>query len=153
MTYKHTQHSHLKFLLYALAVGMCLTGWMLRAQVPFFWLFPIVGALMLVLAGSFHHLTVADAGDRLSIAFGPLPLFKRSIHYNEIVRVEPARTSLLDGWGIHLSLRGGWVWNLSGQECVLIRIHKKNRYGKLWLGTDDVDRLVQFLQSRTNLVR
>ncbi len=72
-----------------------------------------------------HHLTVEDEGDRLSVNFGPIPLFRRSVKYENIVKVETGRTTILDGWGIHMSLRGGWVWNLWGRNCVVLRLRKE----------------------------
>ncbi len=106
--------------------------------------FPLVGLLTLILASAFHHLTVADEGDRLAIRFGPLPLFRRSVAYADIVSAEVGRTTVLDGWGIHLSLRGGWVWNLWGRDCVVLRLRK----GTLRIGTDDAQALACFVQSR-----
>jgi hypothetical protein len=123
-----------------------LLGWFLRAEQPFPWLFPPIGVLMLILAASFHHLTVEDAGDRLSVSFGPLPLFRRSIRYNDLIEVERGRTTLLDGWGIHLSLRGGWVWNIWGHDCVVFRLQQ----GTLRVGSDDAGALLAFLQFRLN---
>ncbi len=40
---------------------------------------------------------------------GPIPLFRRSVKYEDIISVEIGRTTILDGYGIHKSLRGGWV--------------------------------------------
>jgi hypothetical protein len=37
----------------------------------------------------------------------------------DIGSVEIGRTLHLDGWGIHMSVRGGWVWNLWGRDCVV----------------------------------
>jgi len=65
-----------------------------------------VGLLLALLAPAFHHLTVVDEGDRLAIRFGPLPLFRRAVRYDDIERVEVGRTLLLDGRGIHYSARG-----------------------------------------------
>ncbi len=144
MAYKHTQRSPLCILLYALAVLFMLLGWLLRGEQPFPWLFPGMGVLMLILAASFHHLTVEDAGDRLSVSFGPLPLFRRSIRYRDLATVERGRTTLLDGWGIHLSIRGGWVWNIWGRDCVVLRFQR----GTFKLGTDDAEALLALLQSR-----
>jgi hypothetical protein len=93
-----------------------------------------IGLLMLVVAASFHHLTVEDRGDVLAVRFGPLPLFLRTVRYADIQAVEIGRTLRLDGWGIHYSLRGGWVWNLWGRDCVVVRF----RDGRtLRIGTDD----------------
>jgi hypothetical protein len=43
-------------------------------------------------------LTVADDGDRLAMCFGPLPLFKRRIRYDDIREIEIGRTTIVDGW-------------------------------------------------------
>lgn len=142
--YEHTQRAPLYLVLYALAFLMLFLAWAMRADpmVPF--TFPWVGLVVLVIAGSFHHLCVKDLGERLAIRFGPIPLFRRTVCYADMVRVETGRTLLLDGWGIHLSIRGGWVWNLWGRSCVVI--HFKN--GVLRIGTDDAENLCRFLQSR-----
>ncbi len=89
-------------------------------------------------------MTVADAGDRLTIRFGPLPLFRRSVRYDLIDSVEVGKTTFLDGWGIHMSLRGGWVWNLWGWDCVVLQLRK----GTLRVGTDDAENLARFVESK-----
>ncbi|MDB4650408.1 hypothetical protein OAE37_01460 [Pirellulaceae bacterium] len=116
----------------------------LRDETVIQWVFPPVGVLMLCLAGSFHHLKVEDQGEQLSIRFGPLPLFRRSVKYENIVSVKKGRTTILDGWGIHMSAGGGWVWNLWGRDCVVFQL----RHGILKLGTDDVEQLIEFLMTR-----
>ncbi|RUL85714.1 hypothetical protein [Tautonia sociabilis] len=108
-----------------------------------------VGTMFLVIGSSFRVLTVEDQGDRLSVRFGPLPLFRTSIPYDDIRDVEDGRTLLLDGWGIHLSLRGGWVWNIWGRRCVVIR----HRRGTLRIGTDDAENLLRFLRRRVGIGR
>ena len=100
---------------------------------------------MLVLAASFHHLSVMDHGDVLAIRFGPVPLFRRIVRYTDIEKVEVGRTTLLDGWGIHMSIRGGWVWNLWGRDCVVV--HFRNG-GTLRIGTDDSEKLAGFLEGK-----
>ena len=143
--YQHTQRAPLCLLVYALAVIFMVLGVVLQNIPPIRWLYPPLSLLMVVLAASFHHLTVSDEGDRLSISFGPIPLFRRSVRYDDIKSAEVGRTTLLDGWGIHYSIRGGWVWNLWGRDCAVI--HFKNG-GKLWIGTDDAENLVEFLRSK-----
>ena len=101
----------------------------------------------LVQAASFHHLTVEDEIDRLRIRFGPLPLFQRTILYENMLSVEVDRTTILEGWGIHLSPRGGWVWNLWGRDCIVLKLKK----GTLRVGTDDVENLAAFVKSRISL--
>ena len=143
-TYRHTQRAPLCLLVYGIAAMFLVLGWVLRNEPVVQWVFPPVGLLMLVLAAAFHHLTVEDEGDQLSISFGPIPLFRRSIKYENIMSVEIGRTTILDGWGIHMSFRGGWVWNIWGRSCVVLRLRK----GILRVGTDDADQLLDFLTRR-----
>lgn len=143
--YSHTQNAPLCLLVYALAAVFLALGWFVQDAPPIQWLFPPIGLLMLVLAASFHHLSVEDQGDVLAVRFGPIPLFRRTVRYADIGSVEVGRTLLLDGWGIHLSIRGGWVWNLWGRTCVVV--HFKDG-GTLRIGTDDAPALARFLASR-----
>jgi hypothetical protein len=59
-------------------------------------------------------------------------------------QIEVGRTLVLDGWGIHRSLRGGWVWNLWGRDCVVIH----RRKGTYYIGTDEPQKLADFLGAR-----
>lgn len=140
--YAHTQRSPLCWLLYGVAAMFLVLGWWMREIPPIAWLFPPIGMLMLVVAASFHHLSVVDLGDVLAIRFGPLPLFRKTVHYGDIVGAEVGRTLLIDGWGIHLSIRGGWVWNLWGRDCVVVRCQGGRT---LRIGTDDAANLANFL--------
>ena len=97
--YRHTQRAPLCLLVYGTAIIFLVLGWVLCNEPVIQWVFPPVALLMLVLAGSVHHLTVEDEGDQLSISFGPIPLFRRSVKYENIVSVEIGRTTILDGWG------------------------------------------------------
>lgn len=142
--YRHTQRAPLCLLLYAIGLMFLVLGWFLHNEPAIQSIFPVVGSLILILAASFHYLIVEDEGDRLSVSFGPVQLFRRTIPYANIVSVEIGRTTLLDGWGIHMSFRGGWVWNLWGRDCVVLRLRK----GILRVGTDDPDQLVAFLNAR-----
>lgn len=128
-------------------MALIIVGWYLKSVPPIHFLYPPLGVLILILAASFHHLTVEDQGGRLSVRFGPIPLFRRSVKYEDIESAEVGRTTILDGWGIHLSLRGGWVWNLWGRKCVVVRF--KNG-GALRVGTDDGENLARFVQQKTS---
>jgi hypothetical protein len=146
-TYRHTQRGPWLLVLYA--VGLPISGlacWLwLQPAVPAAVAGLVTGAaaLFLALGPCFHGLTVADEGDRLAIRFGPLPLFQKSVRYDTIRSVEVGKTTLLDGWGLHWSLRGGWVWNVWGWDCVVIR-----HGGTSFLGTDDAENLAAFLRTR-----
>ena len=144
VTYRHTQRAPLCLLLYAVAAGIFAFGVILADEPAVPLVMSVVGVIMLVLAGSFHHLRVEDEGDELGIRFGPLPLFAKTIRYEDITAIEDGRTTWRDGWGIHISLKGGWVWNLWGFDCVVIH-HR----GTTRVGTDDPEGLAKFLGQRT----
>ena len=139
--YQHTQTGPWHFIVFAIGVLQAFLAIALREESPLNLIFGICAALMLVLGFSIRSLTIADAGDRLSIHFGPLPLFKRTILYQDIVEAKVSHTTLLDGFGIHYSLRGGWVWNIWGYPCV----HLKLKKGQIWLGTNEPEKLLNYL--------
>ena len=117
--YSHRQRAPMWVVLLVVAVGFFIAAWTLRAeQVAIFVLAP-VGAFMLILAASFQFLLVEDQGEQLLIGFGPLPLFRTRVRYDRITHVEIGTTTWLEGLGIHMSPRGGWVWNLWGWDCVV----------------------------------
>ena len=145
--YSHRQTAPLCLLLYATAVVLLGLGLAGPDVPPIPWLFPAVGLMTLVPAASFHHLTVEDRGDVLDVRFGPVPLFRRTVRYAAIEAVEVGRTHLLDGWGIHYSVRGGWVWSLWGRDCVEIRFRDGHT---LRVGTNDAGNLARFLETKAN---
>jgi hypothetical protein len=142
--YTHTQNSPLCLILYGAACGCFALGWWV-GDVTGMYVAGGAGLLIALLAPAFHHLTVEDHGDVLAIRFGPVPLFRRTAKYHDIEKVEVGRTLLLDGWGIHYSIRGGWVWNLWGRDCVVV--HFKNG-GILRIGSDDAEGLERFLLTK-----
>jgi hypothetical protein len=145
-TYRHTQRGPWCLLLYAMAVGFLVAAWFV--QLPeLAYVFALSGVILAVVAASFHYLAVEDEFDRLVIRFGPLPFFRRSISYDNILDVQIGQTTFLDGWGIHMSMRGGWVWNIWGYDCVELRLRK----GMPRVGTDDPQNLAAFLQQRLSL--
>ena len=147
-TYHHTQKGPWGLLLYAVAAVFFTASWylpVLALKITFL----VTGLFMLLLGASFGHLTVADEGDQLAIRFGPFPLFRKRIWYDHIREVETDRTTFLDGWGIHWSPWGGWVWNIWGRDCVVLRFER----GMLRVGTDDPQGLVEFLKHRMSPTR
>ena len=142
--YSHKQKAPLCLLIYALAVLFVALGWFIQDVPPIRWMFLPIGLLMFVLAASIHYLLVVDQGDELAIRFGPIPLLRKTVPYSEIKSVETGRTLLLDGWGIHMTIRGGWVWNLWGRDCVVVHLKK----GTFRIGTDDAENLAGFLRQR-----
>jgi hypothetical protein len=144
MQYAHTQRAPLHMILSILgiiffAAAYLATHWI--AQITLLG----TASLMFLAALCFQWLSVRDEGDTLLIRFGPLPLFRRRLAYRDIERVERSRTSILDGWGIHLSPRGGWTWNLWGFDCVDVYFGQGR---KIRIGTDDAEGLESFLLHR-----
>jgi hypothetical protein len=149
-TYKRTQKAPLCVIIYAIAVMFFCVSWFTRDQPPQPFLsiiFATAGIIIAVIAASFHHLNVEDEIDRLRVCFGPLPFFQRTILYENILSAEVGRTTLIEGWGIHLSPRGGWIWTLWGRDCLVLKLKK----GTLRVGTDDVENLAVFVNSRISL--
>lgn len=142
--YCHTQRAPLALLLVCVGLVFVAIGWatgqreVLAAAVS-------IGCVLAVVGLAFRHLTVRDEGDHLAIRFGPLPLFRRRIPYEEIRDVARDRSLIVEGWGIHCSPRGGWVWNLWGRDCIRVERHEGT---PIRIGTDDPDGLLAFLQQR-----
>ena len=144
MQYENTQTAPLYLLLVGIGIFMLFAAWLIPELVVQLILF-VSGGIMLLLAFCFQRLTVRDECDQLLISFGPLSLFRKRIHYSDIETVEQGRTTILDGWGIHMSPSGGWTWNLWGFDCVDVYYNKGR---KVRIGTDDPARLTAFLQQR-----
>jgi hypothetical protein len=142
--YSHTQKAPLGIILFGSALACFALAWFIGAA-PGFFIVGGVGLLMALLGAAFHHLTVEDRSDVLGIRFGPIPLFRRTVRYADIERGEVGRTLILDGWGIHMSVRGGWVWNLWGRDCVVVHFRDG---GVLRIGTDDAENLAGFVNRR-----
>ena len=149
MSYHHTQRGPLYLLLLGAGAAMLVSAAM-APQWPVHLVLLASGSLMLIGAAAFRRLTVSDEGQFLLVEFGPLPLFRRRIGYAEIERVERSRSRFLDGWGIHLSLSGGWIWHLWGFDCVDVYLRRGK---KLRIGTDDSTGLEAFLSKRTGTPR
>ncbi len=141
--YSHTQKAPLCLIVYGSALLSFVVAWVLP-PVPHFPNKLIafgIGLVLMLFGPMFHHLTVVDKGEFLALQFGPISLFRRTVRYADIETVEVGRTLLLEGWGIHYSVRGGWVWNLWGRDCVVVHMKK----GLLRIGTDDAENLARFL--------
>lgn len=144
--YHHTQTGPWHFLLFSIGLLQAYLAVALRNEAPLNIIFAITASLMLVLGFSVRSLTIEDVGDGLSVRFGPLPLFKKKILYRDIASAKVTHTTLLDGFGIHYSLRGGWVWNIWGYPCV----HLQFRKGQMWLGSNEPEKLLAAIQKKLN---
>jgi hypothetical protein len=96
----------------------------------------LTAVLMLILAFSFASFTVAVRDGQLSWWFGS-GFVKKTVPLTSIGSAEPTTTTLMEGWGIHLTMRG-WLYNIAGRKAVLVR----RRDGRTFLlGTDEPERL------------
>ncbi len=128
-----------------LILGILLVIDLLVPGQPIPWFaYAIAGGSVALVTLCFTSLTIRDGGDRLVVQFGPIPLFRATIPYHSITRVEKGRTNFLDGWGIHYSPTGGTVLNIWGFDCVRIWCGKR-LYS---IGTDDPDGLLRFLENK-----
>jgi hypothetical protein len=143
--YSHTQKAPLCLIVYGTAIALCVGAWFARDEPPIAAVLGVIAVVSFFLAACFHHLTVADLGEVLAIRFGPVPLFRRTVRYTDIEQVEVGRSLILEGWGIHYSIRGGWVWNLWGRDCVVVYFRNG---GVLSIGTDDAENLARFLEGK-----
>jgi hypothetical protein len=144
MAYEHTQRGLWHLLLFAVAAGCLIGGWLLRQDPPAHYIFLGIALLMILIGLSFMQLTIRDEEDALAARFGPLPFFFTRIPYDRIERVTADRTWLLEGWGIHYLPRRGTTYNIWGFQCVRIDLDSRT----IRLGTDDADNLIAFLTQR-----
>ncbi len=144
MGYEHTQKGPWRFLGYVFALALLPVLW--AASDDPMAVLAIGGAVLLVivLCEAFSRLTIRDDGDRLSVVFGPPPVWRTQVLYRDIESVEPDRSSFLDGWGVHWLPGKGTIYNVWGFDCVRVKTPRRT----VRLGTDDVDRLVAFLTAK-----
>jgi hypothetical protein len=95
-------------------------------------------------AAMFMWLRIRDEGEYLALRYGPLPLIRKRFRFADITAVEPGRSSILDGWGIHWMPGRGWTYNLWGFRCVTLRLGAKT----VRIGTDDPEGLALFLRMK-----
>jgi len=143
--YEHTQHGWWHWLIYGNAAVLLVTLCILPAHPVIGTVFPIVVVSLMALAFMFRELTVRDASEALIVEFGPLHVFRKRVAYADIAKVSPARSRFIDGWGIHYGLGEGWIWNISGYDCVRLELKNGRR---LRIGTDEPEKLCAFLRTR-----
>ncbi len=140
--YDHVQRGRLAYLLHFLVLPIAALGLLETSLWP---LFVVMAVVFEFLALCFHSLRVRDKGDHLLVTFGPLPVFRKRIDFADVADVEPARSSVLDGWGIHWIPGRGWIWNIEGRDCV--RLHLRDGR-QLRIGTDESATLADVVRAR-----
>ena len=144
MQYEHTQRGWFHHILLAVALALLAGAWLAGSNPAVAVLNVCIAALLLIVALLFGSLCVRDEGEWLALRFGPLPVLCKRICYADITSVEPGRSAVIDGWGIHHIPGRGWTYNLWGFGCVKLTVGKK----VIRVGSDDVDNLAAFLKQR-----
>jgi hypothetical protein len=108
-----------------------------------------IGLLIFLLSQCFRYLMVRDEGEFLYAKFGPIPLFGARIRYADIEAVEPDRTTVLEGWGLHWTPGRGTTINIWGFDCVKLRVKGRT----LRIGTDDRENLYHLIKMKMQAYR
>jgi hypothetical protein len=136
MQYHHTQIGTLIITLLGVVIALILIGYAISGILPSI-LGSVVG-LLVVLLMLFMSLTV-EVKDRNLICFFGLGLIRRTIPLSDILEVHSVHNSRVSGWGIHWSIAGYWLWNVSGNDAVELRLKGGSTFR---IGTDEPDSLV-----------
>lgn len=142
-SYSHTQAGYLHWICLACGAPLAFLAVLIPGNTALLLTFAGSAALCVLLAACCYSLTVADAGDRLTVQFGPLPVFHTSVCYSEILEVRTGRSSWLDGLGVHYVPGRGWIYNIHGRDCVEIRCVSGR---KLRIGTDEPAKLLEVIR-------
>jgi hypothetical protein len=146
MEYSHTQRAPLGIILYLTGITILAVALFAIDAPAVPYILAAAGAITLLAGLMFGHLTVRDEGEYLGVRFGPLRVFRTRIAYAEMTSVEPDRTSIIDGWGVHYIPWRGATYNLWGFGCVKILLNGR----VIRVGTDDVEGLTAFLQRKVS---
>ena len=138
--YEHEQRGIIRPILLVFGAVLLVIGACFGATPPAYG-FIFSAAVCALVSFFFGYLRVCDKGDRLLVSFGPVPLFRKAIHYDTIKAVRADRSNFISGWGIHMT-PNGWLWNIGGFDCVRI---SRDGEKDILIGTDDPEGLVNFL--------
>jgi hypothetical protein len=144
MQYEHTQRGWLLPIFIAVAAVLLGAACLARGSLTVAIFNLCVAAVFVIVGLMFGSLSVRDEGEWLALSYGPLPVFRKQIRYADITFVEPGRTAIIDGWGIHYIIGRGWTYNLWGFGCVKLTLGTK----VIRVGSDDVDNLTEFLRGK-----
>jgi hypothetical protein len=144
--YEHTQRSGRLLLLFCLAGAGVLAALALPAvrALPAGPRLTLAATALAFFVGGlgFSSFTIRVSDGRLAWHFGP-GLVRKAVPLGEIASAEPATTSWLDGWGIHLTPRG-WLYNVAGHNAVLVTMRDGTRF---MLGTDEPAALIDAIRA------
>jgi hypothetical protein len=139
VTYRHTQVGWA--ILVALAAALAVltfaagrAGWGTPA-------YAVLG-LIAVVGVLFCTLTVSVGGGEIAWRFG-VGLIRRRVLLVEARGVQPARTRLVDGWGVRYTMQG-WLYNVSGFDAVALELTDGSF---LRIGTDEPEALAAAIRA------
>ena len=151
--YEHTQRNRGMMALFGLAgIGMLAAlsanpGWT-HALGPRLTL-GSAAVVMLASAAVFSSLTITVRDGLLAWSFG-FGLLGKSVSLADVSGVERTTTTVIEGWGIHLTRRG-WLYNVGGRGAVIVTRRDGSRF---MLGTDEPDVLERAIEgARTAATR
>lgn len=98
--------------------------------------------ILMVVAALFSTLTVRVTDQRIMWFFG-VPGIGRSVPLKQIASIRPIKTTIWEGWGIHLTWHG-WVWNVAGFNAVQIILRSGTRFA---VGTPEPQAVIDAVQS------
>jgi hypothetical protein len=120
------------------AVSMAVLGAVFAVRLPAVAI--VLGISLFILLAClvlFGSLTVEVTSSQVRLWFGP-GLIRKSFEAAEIVEAKMVVNPWYYGWGIRLTPHG-WLFNVSGNDAVEIKISSGRRYR---IGTDEPDRLL-----------
>lgn len=106
-------------------------------------------AIVLLIGMLMSSMTVQVTDSGVSWWFGRTRTLGKTVALAEIASVESIRTSIFEGWGIHLTWHG-WVWNVSGFNAVQIKLKSGTRYA---VGTPEPDVVLKAIRKAQKKIR
>lgn len=141
--YRRRQQAPLYLILVFVGLVLVVAGALVRDP-PMRIILPAAALPSFLMAWSFCWLEVTVCDTHLRARFGPLPCFGVRVVLAQIVSAAAARSSWLDGWGVHYMPRRGWIYNLWGFDCVELKLVSGRH---LRVGTDDPAGLLRALRA------
>ncbi|MDH7510093.1 MAG: hypothetical protein QHH04_03505 [Methanolinea sp.] len=128
--YEHTQAGYLVIAAVTAVILIIIVSAIIFGPV---WVVLPVAIVMVLILAMFSTLTVSVRKDTLSLAFGPVRLFRRSWPLSGIATVTIVKNPWYYGWGIRWTPRGP-LYNISGFYAVEVTLVS----GKVFrIGTDE----------------
>ncbi len=139
--YKHTQFGYAIAVSLGIAILFCIV---LALVIP---RSNIMIPIILILAFTlylFSSLTIEVNTNLVKLKFGP-GLIKTAFRLDEISHCQIVTNPWYYGYGIHLFISSGWIYNVSGNQAVELVMKNGKKYR---LGTDEPETLYQAILAR-----